>query len=184
MNLPNYFLADLPPEATLTPQMITEACATLKHNREQYLATRSTQGLVNLIAEVADNWLNEAYPFRQLALEQGPNATGFSRGTLTAGLDGFFKQLTVENLNALIAQDLGHGKRLDELSATSVEERMNRAAFAFGPEFLVHIAAGNIPNPTLMSVVLGLLGGGGSILRCSNHKGALPRPLEASSHHS
>jgi hypothetical protein len=58
VNLPNYFLADLPPEATLSPQMIAEACATLKHNREQYLATRSTQSLVNLIAEVADNWLN------------------------------------------------------------------------------------------------------------------------------
>ena len=38
MNLPNYFLADLPPEATLSPAMITEACQTLKRNREQYLA--------------------------------------------------------------------------------------------------------------------------------------------------
>src|SRR5215203_2671860 len=112
MNLPNYFLADLPPDATLTPQIITEACTTLKHNREQYLVARSTQSLINLIAEVADNWLNEAYPFRVRALEQGSKATGFSRGTLTAGLDGFFKQLTVENLNGLIVQDLGHSKRL------------------------------------------------------------------------
>ena len=43
MNLPNYFLADLPPEATLSPAMITEACQTLKRNRERYLASRSTQ---------------------------------------------------------------------------------------------------------------------------------------------
>ena len=42
MNLPNYFLADLPPEAALTPTMIAEACQTLKRNRESYLATRST----------------------------------------------------------------------------------------------------------------------------------------------
>ncbi len=175
MNLPNYFLADLPPEATLTPQMITEACATLKHNREQYLATRSTQSLVNLLAEVADNWLNEAYPFRKLALEEGPKATGFSRGTLTVGLDGFFKQLTVENLNALMLQDLGHGKRLDELAATSAEERLNRAAFAFGPEFLVHIAAGNIPNPTLMSVVLGLLVRSAQFVKCASGTSFLPR---------
>jgi hypothetical protein len=39
MNLPNYFLADLPPEATLSPAMIAEACQTLKRNREHYLAT-------------------------------------------------------------------------------------------------------------------------------------------------
>ena len=38
MNLPNYFLADLPPEATLSPAMVTEACQTLKRNRAQYLA--------------------------------------------------------------------------------------------------------------------------------------------------
>src|SRR5688572_26510415 len=38
LNLPNYFLADLPPEATLSPAMLTEACFTLKRNREQYLA--------------------------------------------------------------------------------------------------------------------------------------------------
>ena len=43
MNLPNYFLADLPPEATLSPAMITEACQTLKRNRERYLAGRSTE---------------------------------------------------------------------------------------------------------------------------------------------
>jgi len=175
MNLPNYFLADLPPEATVTPQMIGEACATLKHNRERYLATRSTAGLVNLIAEVADNWLNPTFPFRQLALEQGPAATGFSRATLAAGLDDLFKQLTVENLNALIAQDLGHGKRLDELTAGSAGERLNRAAFAFGPEFLVHIAAGNIPNPTLMSVVLGLLVRSAQFVKCARGASFLPR---------
>ena len=175
MNLPNYFLADLPPEATLTPQMITEACATLKHNREQYLASRSTQSLVNVIAEVADNWLNEAYPFRKLALEQGPKATGFSRGTLSGGLGDFFKQLTVENLNALLVQDLGHLKRLDGLTATSAEERLNRAAFALGPEFLVHIAAGNIPNPTLMSMVLGLLVRSAQFVKCASGTAFLPR---------
>lgn len=177
MNLPNYFLADLPPEATLAPQMITEACATLKHNREQYLANRSTQGIVNLIAEVADNWLNEAYPFRKLALDQGPKETGFSRGTLTAGLDAFFKQLTVENLNALLMQDLGHGKRLDELSATSNEQKGNRSGFAAGPEFLVHIAAGNIPNPTLMSLVLGLLVRSAQFVKCARGTSFLPRLL-------
>ena len=148
---------------------------TLKHNREQYLAARSTHALVGLIAEVADDWLNEAYPFRKLALNQGPQVTGFSRGTLVVGLDNFFKQLTLENLSALITQDLGHAKRLDELVATSAEECWNRAAFTFGPEFLVHIAAGNIPNPTLMSVVLGLLTRSAQFVKCASGTSFLPR---------
>src|SRR5262245_50709025 len=100
MNLPNYFLADLPPEATLSPSMITEACQTLKQNREKYLLHRSTQSLVQIVSSVASHWLEADYPFRKLALEQAA-AIGFSRGTLTRGLDGFFKQLTVENIQAL-----------------------------------------------------------------------------------
>ena len=54
MNLPDYFLADLPPGATLSPALLAEACATLKHNRELYLAPRTTDQIVKVISEVAD----------------------------------------------------------------------------------------------------------------------------------
>ena len=117
MNLPNYFLADLPPEATPSPAMIGEACQTLKRNREHYLANRSTHSLVALLSDVGQSWLEPDYPFRKLALEQAPAATGFSRATLARGLDSFFKQLTPEQIHVLLAQDLGHGRRLDEMVA-------------------------------------------------------------------
>src|ERR1039458_9967683 len=70
MNLPNYFLADLPPEATLSPAMVTEACQTLKRNRARYLAQRSTDSLVRVLCDVAEAWLKPDYSFRRLALEQ------------------------------------------------------------------------------------------------------------------
>ena len=82
MNLPNYFLADLPPEAHLSSQMLVEACQTLKRNREQYLRERPTESLIRLIAGVAEDWLADDYPFRQLALRQGPAETGFDAVTL------------------------------------------------------------------------------------------------------
>src|SRR5215467_13615930 len=100
MNLPNYFLADLPPDATLTSAMVTDACQTLKRNRENYLAARSTQSRVEVLCGVEQNWLQPEYPFRKMALELGPAKTGFSRGTLANGLDNFFKQFTLENFNA------------------------------------------------------------------------------------
>ena len=53
MNLPNYFLADLPPDATLTTSIIHEACETLKRNRAQYLAGHSTHHLIKVISETA-----------------------------------------------------------------------------------------------------------------------------------
>jgi hypothetical protein len=175
MNLPNYFLADLPPEATLTPSMIAEACQTLKRNREQYLATRSTSQLVKVISEVAANWLQPEDPFRRLALEVGPSVTGFQRATLVRGLDAFFQELNRENLHALLVQELGHAHRLDEMSAPAAESKLGHASMARGPELLAHITAGNIPNPTLLAIVLGLLVRSAQFVKCSSGASFLPR---------
>ena len=170
--LPNYFLADLPPEATLSPALLMEACQTLKRNREQYLASRTTEDIVRLLSRVADNWLDAEYPFRKLALDVGPEKTGFSRAVIQRGLDGFFAQLTRENLRAFLIQELGDAQRLDQFAGLSGE---TRAALATGPEFLVHIAAGNIPNPTWHSLVLGLLTRSAQFVKCATGASYLPR---------
>src|SRR5436190_3375229 len=98
MNLPNYFLADLPPEATVNAGMISEACLTLKRNRENYLLSRSSQNIATLLANVARQWLRPEDAFRKMALEMGPATLGFSQATLAHGLDSFFGQFSVENL--------------------------------------------------------------------------------------
>lgn len=175
MNLPDYFLADLPPEATLSPAMLAEACQTLKRNRERYLAGRSTEQLVRVLSDVAAGWLKPDNSFRKLALELGPAETHFSRETLQHGLDDFFGQITRDNLHALLVQELGDVGRLDTLTATEMDRKSLRAAMAVGPEFLVHIAAGDIPNPTWMSMVLGLLARSAQLVKCASGSAFLPR---------
>ncbi len=175
MNLPNYFFADLPPDAELTPAMLAESCRVLKRNRAAQLAPRSIASLVNLLGELGENWRHAEFPFRKFALEQGPAATGFARATLERGLDSFFRVLTADNLEALIAQDLGHAQRLDKFVASHAEEKAGRAALARGPELLAHIAAGNIPNPTLMSIVLGVLTRSAQFVKCARGASFLPR---------
>jgi hypothetical protein len=175
MNLPNYFLADLPPEATLSATMIGEACLTLKRNRERYLAHRSTQSLVKTMSDLAYSWLNPEYPFRKLVLDGGHAATGFTRPTLARGLDSFFKQLTPEAFHALLEQDLGHARRLDEMVSAEAERKSSRAGLASGREFLVHIAAGNLPNPTLSAMVLGVLARSAQFVKCASGTSFLPR---------
>ncbi|MGA2180128.1 MAG: acyl-CoA reductase [Verrucomicrobiota bacterium] len=175
MNLPNYFLADLPPEAVLLPAMVTEACRTLKRNRAQYLAQRSTANLVGVLCDVAEAWLKPDNAFRRLALEFGPGKTGFSQATLQKGLDNFFHQFTPENFHALLVQELGDARRLDRFVAGDSGEKTNRAALAVGPELLVHIAAGNLPNPALMSMVLGLLARSAQFVKCASGSMFLPR---------
>src|ERR1051326_619500 len=133
MNLPNYFLADLPAGVSVSPAMVREACQTLKHNRERYLAGRSTHSLVAVLSSVAGNWLEAEYPFRKLALEQGPAATGFSRLTLGNGLDAFFRQLTADGLTRLLEQDLGDPGLLDKMILDDNPHLNPRAALACGP---------------------------------------------------
>jgi hypothetical protein len=175
MNLPNYFLADLPPEAVLTPKMIGEACQTLKQNRERYFANRTASNLIDVLSGLAKSWLEPNYPFRKLALEQGPAATGFSSATLASGLDSFFKQLTKENFHALLEQDLGHTRRLDAMVFSDAELRTNRASVATAPELIAHIGAGNLPNPSLLSLVLGVLVRSAQFMKCATGASLLPR---------
>ncbi len=175
MNLPNYFLADLPENTALTPTVISDACQTLKKNRENYLATRTTQNLIRVISSVAKNWLEPDDAFRQETLRLGPAATGFTRETLATGLDAFFQQITAENLQALMLQEFGEGRRLDTLSATAAEQKMNRASFARGPELLTHITGGCIPNATLTSIIFGFLTRSAQFVKCASGTAFVPR---------
>ena len=182
MNLPNYFLADLPPEATLSPKMIAEACVVLKRNREKFLQSRSTDDVVKILCKVAAEWLQPENQFRKLALELGPEQTGFSRPILEKGLDDFFRRFTPENFQALLAQDLGDGISVmsDKGRVTSNEAEPRHSPLATrhfwnGPQLLIHIAAGNLPNPALMSLTLGLLTRSAQFMKCASGAAFLPR---------
>ena len=174
MNLPNYFLADLPPEAELSPAMIAAAADTLKRNREKFLRPRATDDIVKILCEVAQEWLQPENKFRRLALELGPAETGFSKPILEKGLDDFFHQFTPENFQSLLEQEFGHTQRLDQF-VPDAGEKSKRLAMVRGPEFLVHVAAGNIPNPTLMSITLGLLTRSAQFVKCASGASLLPR---------
>ena len=182
MNLPNFFFADLPPEATLSPTMIEAACDTLKRNREKYLLPCSTDKIVKILCEVATEWLQPENKFRKHALDLGPEQTGFSKAIIAKGLDGFFRQFTPESFHALLEQDLGDGIAVtgDKRHVTGEAMAPHHASrithqFWRGPHFLVHIAAGNLPNPTLMSLTLGLLTRSAQFVKCASGASFLPR---------
>jgi hypothetical protein len=173
--LPNYFLADLEDELVLTPTLVTEACQTIKTNRIQYLANRSTQSIINTLNDLGQSWLEEDNPYRRIALEKGVEATGFPEQVLARGLNAFFEQLTAQNLEELIIQDLGHINRLDEPVPSSAAYMSRRYAIATGPELIAHITAGNIPTPAIMSIVLGLLTRSAQFIKCPSGRSLIPR---------
>jgi hypothetical protein len=175
MNLPSYFLADLPPEAELTPKLITEACQTLKRNRQQYLEGRSTGSIIRVLDRLGRDWQSPDFPFRQQVLENSPAQTGFSPEVLAAGLDHFFRLWTTENIEALLRQELGHEQRLDEFTPDEHEGHTPRSAMALGPQLLAQIAPGNIPVPVLMEMFLGLLARSAQFVKCASGLAFVPR---------
>ncbi|MGN6385437.1 MAG: acyl-CoA reductase, partial [Verrucomicrobiota bacterium] len=175
MNLPNYFLADLSDLATLSHQLIADACETLKKNRERFLLPRSTDSTIQVIASLARDWLDRDFPFRKMVFDQGPELTGFTRETLAAGLNQFFAQVTRENLLRLVEQDLGNARRLDEFSSDAGELKSDRSSIARGPELIVHFTGGLIPNPTLTSMIIGLLSRSAQFFKCASGTAFIPR---------
>jgi hypothetical protein len=155
--------------------MVSEACIAIKRNRAQFLLQRNTSSIIRTLANVAQDWLDDSYPFRQRALAEGPKETGFSQATIARGLDEFFAQLTNKNLQDLIVQDLGHINRLDEMTSAETEHGGERAARAVGSELLVHVAGGVLPNPTLLSMALGLLVRSAQFVKCPTNGAFLPR---------
>lgn len=175
MSLPNYFLADLPPDHPLRPELLVEACQTLKRNRERFLLPRSTDSIIQTIAEVARQWLAPHSYWRGRAVADGPAATGFGAEMLGAGLDAFFRQLTPRHLTSLVMQEFGHPRRLDQLVANDAETVGGSLGFVRGPELLVQITAGVLPTPVFTGILHGLLAKSAQFVKCASGTSLLPR---------
>lgn len=177
MELPNYFLADLPRDTELPPSLVREACQTLRRNRERYLLTRPTESLLEVLAEVGRVWQGPGSGWKRLALDQGPALTGWSAPMLEAGLDQFFRRLTPRRLGSWMVQDLGHVRRLDGLMANDAEGLSGVETTALGPELLVQILPDGPPESTLLPVIRGLLVRAAQFVKCAPGNAFLCRLL-------
>ena len=157
------------------PGLITEACQALKRNRQQYLRERSTASLVKTLDNLGRDWMKPDFPFRRHVLAEGPAATGFPPHVLLHGLEDFLRELTSDNSESLLRQELGHARRLDGFFPDEQEPRARRVSRASGPELLAHIGAGNIPNAVLLSMVFGLLARSAQFVKCASGQSFLPR---------
>ena len=182
MNLPNYFLADLPADAVLSSALLAQACDTLRRNRAQFLAHRTTESVVGTLVGVGAKWMDPDYPLRKLALEQSEGAAGFGSRTLARGLDAYFSRFTPEEFEALLEQDLGDSRKLDQMCPTSAEKMTRRSSMVRAPELLFHITAGNLPVPVFSSIVSGLLLRSAQFIKCATGASFLPRLFAHSIH--
>ena len=172
MNLPDYFLADLPAEASLTPDLITQACLTLKRNRHRFLLERTTSQLIETIRDAVDHWLHGTDPFLTRALSGSLSING---DALEAGLRNFFKKITADSLETVLLRELGsHG--LIELTRPLVPPR--DAVFPRllrGPELLAHWVSDQLPVSAFTRLIYGILARSAQFIRCPPQSSLLVR---------
>ena len=173
--IPDYFLIDTQPEARITPSVVTEACRQLKRNRAQYLRDIPTEQIITMIARLAENWRDDHFPFRKMALESNAEKTGFSSASLAHGMDRFFLRITEDNLHNLMTQEFGDSRRMDSPLGTPEERADNRVSMARGPELITLVAAANLPSLTIMSMIQGLLIGSAQFIKCPEGSGYIPK---------
>jgi len=94
---------------------------------------------------------------------------------LETGLDAFFRRFTPENFRVLLEQDLGEAVAATDTKIPAPRAPRLTPHFWRGPQLLVHIAAGNLPNPALMSLALGLLTRSSQFMKCASGAAFLPR---------
>jgi hypothetical protein len=173
--LPQSYLADLPAEAELTASLVREAWLAIQRNHAHYLSRRTTAEVAATLEEAAGLWLEAGSPYLKLALERGPAELGFSRPTLERGLRSLFASITGSELEIWVEQDLHHAQRLDQFCASPPERAGRRQSFAIGPVCLAQVLAGNLPAPSVMSLVAGVLVRSAQFLKCAQESTLIPR---------
>lgn len=131
---------------------IAEALHRMSEARERVTANRTTDAIINTIAQVSRGWLTPANAYRQRAIDEAPAMTGFSPEMVAEAIDLTFRGITVESLGELLDRELGNRRVLDEFC---LHGRFRSQAT--GPRLITHFLAGNIPAPGIVSICLGLL---------------------------
>ena len=179
MNLPNYFLADLPPEATLSPAMITEACQTLKRNREQYLAARSTDGMVKILERSGGKLAATGQFLPQARAGTWPGENRLSRARLGEGPGQFLPATHARKFPRAAATGIRRAGGLTSDVVSCDEGNNPHSSLA-----IVICAARNFSStspratfriPTLTSIVFGLLTRSAQFVKCASGSSFLPR---------
>ena len=173
----DYFLADKQ-GADLSETLISEACQTLRANREEYLVQIGNESIISKLVETASLWRSPDYELRKLALAASPEATGYPPEVLAAGLDTCFSEWTQENFFGLLNQEFGDPTRVQSFGSLA----SHSLAMVHGPQLIAHVAPGNLPVPVFQSIGFGLLLRSAQFVKCASGKSLLPRLFGHSLH--
>jgi len=118
------------------------------------LERRSTVSIAASLGELSSLWLKRNYSFRKKAVRRLVTKSHFTEKMAQVLLDALFKELTYAKLIKLLRSEFRDPRVLDEFRPDRASGVRHRA---HGPRLIMHIFAGNVPNPSIISFILGML---------------------------
>ncbi|MGH7198001.1 MAG: acyl-CoA reductase [Candidatus Omnitrophota bacterium] len=122
--------------------------------REAFEPSRPIKSIIGFLGRLSSLWLRKHYPYRKKAVSRLVSRSGYTPRMAEALLDGLFRELTEKKLLELLKAELGDPRVLDEFRPVRPGKRRLHAR---GPELILHIFAGNVPNPAILSFIFGML---------------------------
>jgi hypothetical protein len=152
-----------------TLDVIHDAIRNVQSAQKYISGSRRTDAIVETITAAAKSWLPSDSLWRARAVEQAPKVTGFSPAMVNEAIERVFGSITTDALRVLLERELGDRLVLDEFRPHG-----QTRARAFGVPLVVHLLAGNVPAPGILSVICGLLVKSGNIVRASRRDTVFP----------
>lgn len=126
----------------------------LTSRNECTLKQRSVVSIISVLGKLSVRWLKKNYSFRKKAVKRLVEKSYFTEAMSNGLLDSLFRELTQTKLLKLLKAELGDPRILDEFRYDKLTRKWQRAR---GPRVIMHIFSGNVPNPSIVSFVLGML---------------------------
>ncbi len=122
---------------------------------------RPVRAIARALGRLSSRWLDPKFPYRRRALRRlEPRWPG---AMAARALDALFGELTERKLAAFLRAELGDPRVLDGFRAA----RAGGHVRARGRELVLHVTPGNVPNPSVVGVVLSLLAKSASAVKLS-----------------
>jgi hypothetical protein len=110
--------------------------------------------VIKSLGGLSEKWLRPNFSFRKLAGRQLVEQSKFEEAMAGELIDSLFRELTAAKLLTLLKNEISNPKSLDDFQKNPIS---GHASYAQGPALITHIFSGNIPNPSVISFVLGML---------------------------
>jgi hypothetical protein len=133
--------------------------------REKFLEPRPVFSIAETLGRLSSRWLKKDDVYRKKALRRLVQKSKFSGKTAEALLDALFGELTAAKLKKLLRTEFRDPRVLDGFRRDSAAGCRQRAR---GPNLITHVFSGNVPNPSVISLILGMLVKSANIAKTSS----------------